>query len=286
MLGPDGRVRPLPRSPLRSDHAARLLLAVRVLQQHRRVGTLLALHRRDAEPVAAAVARRQGAGAPAPDGEDAGARGADCARCRARRGRRSTRSRRAPIQPPAPIVASGVRSRRRRQDAGQRAVANAGRVEGCAGPARSGRTRAAIQRRQLGRASRRADLQPHRPVLARAAPAADRTAGPRRRPAPVARVDRRRQPRLRADARSRPRRSSASIHFWPGNAVAVRAVQPLPLDAWSQLVVTYDGSSRAAGIRLYLNGAPLDVEVDPRSSRTRTSPTIRRRATTSASSRA
>jgi hypothetical protein len=51
------------------------------------------------------------------------------------------------------------------------------------------------------------------------------------------------------------------IHFWPGNAVAVRARQPLPLDAWSQLVVTYDGSSRAAGIRMYVDGVPLDAEV-------------------------
>ena len=56
---PDGRVRPLPRSPVRSDHAARLLLAVRVLQQHRRVRPLLALHQRDAESVAAAVGRRR-----------------------------------------------------------------------------------------------------------------------------------------------------------------------------------------------------------------------------------
>ncbi len=53
----------------------------------------------------------------------------------------------------------------------------------------------------------------------------------------------------------------ALVHFWPGNAVAVRAVQPLPLAAWSQLVITYDGSSRAAGIRLYLNGAPVPSEV-------------------------
>ena len=53
----------------------------------------------------------------------------------------------------------------------------------------------------------------------------------------------------------------ALIHFWPGNAIAVRARQPLPISEWSRLAVTYDGSSRAAGIRLYLNGAPLDVEV-------------------------
>ena len=51
------------------------------------------------------------------------------------------------------------------------------------------------------------------------------------------------------------------IHFWPGNATAVRTRQPLPLNVWSQLAVTYDGSSRAAGIRIYLNGAPLEVEV-------------------------
>jgi hypothetical protein len=51
------------------------------------------------------------------------------------------------------------------------------------------------------------------------------------------------------------------IHFWPGNAIAVRAKQPLPLNVWSRLVVTYDGSSRAAGIRLYLNGVRLETEV-------------------------
>ena len=51
------------------------------------------------------------------------------------------------------------------------------------------------------------------------------------------------------------------IHFWPGNAVAVRARQLLPPGTWSRLVVTYDGSSRAAGIRMYLNGVALDVEI-------------------------
>ncbi len=43
------------------------------------------------------------------------------------------------------------------------------------------------------------------------------------------------------------------IHFWPGNAIAVRASDPLPLDQWSRVVVTYDGSSRADGIRLYVD---------------------------------
>ena len=57
------------------------------------------------------------------------------------------------------------------------------------------------------------------------------------------------------------RPSFALIHFWPGNALRVRARQALPLNQWSQLTITYDGSSRAAGLRLYLNGEPLAVEV-------------------------
>ena len=51
------------------------------------------------------------------------------------------------------------------------------------------------------------------------------------------------------------------IHFWPGNAVAVRAKERLPVNEWSRLVVTYDGSSRAAGIRLYLDGRRLETDV-------------------------
>jgi hypothetical protein len=51
------------------------------------------------------------------------------------------------------------------------------------------------------------------------------------------------------------------IHFWPGNAIAVRAKEPLPLNEWSQLTVTYDGSSRASGIRIYRNGSPLETEI-------------------------
>ncbi|MBL9134991.1 MAG: DUF1553 domain-containing protein [Verrucomicrobiales bacterium] len=57
------------------------------------------------------------------------------------------------------------------------------------------------------------------------------------------------------------RPSFALIHFWPGNAIAVRARDPLPLGAWSHLAVTYDGSSRANGIRLFLDGRPLELEI-------------------------
>ncbi len=51
------------------------------------------------------------------------------------------------------------------------------------------------------------------------------------------------------------------VHFWPGNAVAVRARTALPVGRWSSVVVTYDGSSRASGIVLYVDGVAVDVDV-------------------------
>jgi hypothetical protein len=54
------------------------------------------------------------------------------------------------------------------------------------------------------------------------------------------------------------------ISNWPDNAVKVLTAKPLPRDEWSHLVATYDGSSKAAGIVLYVNGEKqeLTVEVD------------------------
>jgi hypothetical protein len=52
------------------------------------------------------------------------------------------------------------------------------------------------------------------------------------------------------------------VHSWPDDAVRVRARDPVPLGAWTHLAVTYDGSARAAGLRLYVNGAPAAVEVE------------------------
>jgi hypothetical protein len=51
------------------------------------------------------------------------------------------------------------------------------------------------------------------------------------------------------------------IHFWPGNAIRVRAKQPIPVGEWTHLSVTYDGGSRASGLRIYVNGAPIELEV-------------------------
>lgn len=51
------------------------------------------------------------------------------------------------------------------------------------------------------------------------------------------------------------------IHFWPGNAIGVRAKSSLLTNEWSHVTVTYDGSSRAAGINLYLNGTRMEREI-------------------------
>ena len=48
--------------------------------------------------------------------------------------------------------------------------------------------------------------------------------------------------------------SASLIHFWPGNAIRIRTKALLPVGRWVQVVVTYDGSSRAGGLALYLDG--------------------------------
>ena len=51
------------------------------------------------------------------------------------------------------------------------------------------------------------------------------------------------------------------IHFLPGNAISVQTTDKLPLDEWVHVSLTYDGSSRADGLHLYVNGIPADTEV-------------------------
>jgi hypothetical protein len=50
-------------------------------------------------------------------------------------------------------------------------------------------------------------------------------------------------------------------HFWPANSIKVVTRQPIPENEWTQIVVTYDGSSRAAGARIFINGQQADTEV-------------------------
>ena len=57
------------------------------------------------------------------------------------------------------------------------------------------------------------------------------------------------------------RLSAALIHFWPGNAIRVRTKAPIPIQQWQHVVVTWDGSSRASGLRIHVNGRPADLEI-------------------------
>jgi len=53
----------------------------------------------------------------------------------------------------------------------------------------------------------------------------------------------------------------SAIHLWPGSAASVRTREPLPVGNWTHVVVTWDGSSRAAGLRIHLDGRVADTEV-------------------------
>ncbi|MDP6445752.1 MAG: DUF1549 domain-containing protein, partial [Pirellulaceae bacterium] len=51
------------------------------------------------------------------------------------------------------------------------------------------------------------------------------------------------------------------IHRWPANAIHARTKKHLKRGEWIHAFVTYDGSSKAAGLRIYLNGEPQDLDV-------------------------
>lgn len=57
------------------------------------------------------------------------------------------------------------------------------------------------------------------------------------------------------------RLSTALIHFWPGNAIRVQAVDQLAVNEWIHVAVTYDGSSQAAGLQLWCNGTLCKTKI-------------------------
>ena len=57
------------------------------------------------------------------------------------------------------------------------------------------------------------------------------------------------------------RLSPALIHFWPGNAIRVQSKSVVPLNQWTHVGLTYDGSSRASGLKLFENGKLANTEV-------------------------
>ena len=58
---------------------------------------------------------------------------------------------------------------------------------------------------------------------------------------------------------------SASVNrVFPDNAIQIKSLDTVSADGWNHIVMTYDGSSRARGLALYLNGERMSsvVEVD------------------------
>ncbi len=51
------------------------------------------------------------------------------------------------------------------------------------------------------------------------------------------------------------------IHLWPNSAASIETVAELPVDTWQRVTVTYDGSSQAAGLRIYLDGKEAKTTV-------------------------
>ncbi len=58
--------------------------------------------------------------------------------------------------------------------------------------------------------------------------------------------------------------TASLIHFWPGNGLRIQTKQALEKDRWHHLSITYDGSSSAVGLKIYLDGklAPTTVIKD------------------------
>ncbi len=54
------------------------------------------------------------------------------------------------------------------------------------------------------------------------------------------------------------------IHRWKDDAMELAVRNPIPSRQWSHLFVTYDGSGKAEGVKIFIDGnpQPLDVQVD------------------------
>jgi hypothetical protein len=48
---------------------------------------------------------------------------------------------------------------------------------------------------------------------------------------------------------------------WPGNCIAIRSKDIVPAGQWTHITVSYDGSSKAAGLKIFLNGSTTPCEV-------------------------
>ena len=51
------------------------------------------------------------------------------------------------------------------------------------------------------------------------------------------------------------------IHSWDGNAIRLNSKTKLKLNQWQHVMMTYDGSGKAAGVKLFVDGQPVAVAV-------------------------
>ena len=52
------------------------------------------------------------------------------------------------------------------------------------------------------------------------------------------------------------------INKWPDNALKVNSKMAVPLKQWSHVLVTYDGSMKPEGVKIYLNGKAVETTVE------------------------
>ncbi len=55
------------------------------------------------------------------------------------------------------------------------------------------------------------------------------------------------------------------INLWPYDAMKVVGKKALPTNRWAHVALTYNGTSRAAGVKIYVNGEPLEIVTDKES---------------------
>src|SRR6185369_11697067 len=51
------------------------------------------------------------------------------------------------------------------------------------------------------------------------------------------------------------------VNKWPDNGLKVHTRKTWPKEKWLHVFATYDGSSKASGVRIYVNGQEQELEV-------------------------
>ncbi|MER2490723.1 DUF1553 domain-containing protein [Catenovulum sediminis] len=51
-------------------------------------------------------------------------------------------------------------------------------------------------------------------------------------------------------------------HTYPYNAISLKSRKPVAREQWLNIAFSYDGSSKAAGVQFYINGKPVEMQVE------------------------